>query len=171
MPPRPSAPSNSHAPEVSRCCGRGKDRRECPTEPWPAECSSPRCADPAGHRRALPGNRPGATPSSTARATNSPYLIDPGLGPECIVALALPRSRSWYRLLGIVKAGACYLPLDPSFRRSACRNGTGWQPSLVLTSEESAEFARPCCRERNHVGPRWRHTRHQPHQLTTHSAA
>jgi nonribosomal peptide synthetase DhbF len=44
------------------------------------------------------------------------YLLKLGVGPEDIVALALPRSLEMViTLLGILKAGAAYLPLDPDY--------------------------------------------------------
>ncbi|HJX21972.1 MAG TPA: amino acid adenylation domain-containing protein, partial [Steroidobacteraceae bacterium] len=69
------------------------------------------------------------------------YLIAQGLGPECIVALALPRSLELLiALLGILKAGAAYLPLDPNYPADRLafmvRDA---QPSLVLTTDEFAE--------------------------------
>ena len=43
-------------------------------------------------------------------------LISRGIGPEKLVALALPRSLEMViSLLGILKAGAAYLPLDPEY--------------------------------------------------------
>ncbi|MFD7941406.1 amino acid adenylation domain-containing protein, partial [Streptomyces sp. NPDC059755] len=44
------------------------------------------------------------------------YLISQGIGPEDIVALAIPRSADLVvAALGIMKAGAAYLPLDPEY--------------------------------------------------------
>ena len=47
-------------------------------------------------------------------------LIGQGIGPEDLVALALPRSAEMVvALLGILKAGAAYLPLDPEYPAEA----------------------------------------------------
>ena len=68
-------------------------------------------------------------------------LIGRGIGPEDLVALALPRSIEMVvGLLGILKAGAAYLPLDPDYpveRLSSMLRDA--QPACVLTRIEIAE--------------------------------
>src|SRR5262249_44892823 len=68
-------------------------------------------------------------------------LIGCGVGPESLVALALPRSIEMIiALLGILKAGAAYLPLDPDYplERLAYMLRDA-QPACVLTSVRIAE--------------------------------
>ena len=64
------------------------------------------------------------------------YLVSRGVGPEQIVALALPRSELMIvALLAVLKAGAAYLPIDPDYPadrvaymlKDAC-------PSILLTN-------------------------------------
>ena len=68
-------------------------------------------------------------------------LIGRGVGPENLVALALPRSTEMIvALLGILKAGAAYLPLDPEYpveRLSYMLRDA--QPACVLTTAQIAE--------------------------------
>jgi amino acid adenylation domain-containing protein len=67
-------------------------------------------------------------------------LIDRGIGPEDIVALALPRSPYLViAILGVLKAAAAYLPLDPDYPppRLAFML-TDAQPVLLVTSEQTA---------------------------------
>jgi non-ribosomal peptide synthetase component F len=69
------------------------------------------------------------------------YLISRGVGPEEVVALALPRSIEMIiALVGILKAGAAYLPLDPGYpvERLAYMVRDA-QPACVLTSARIAE--------------------------------
>jgi nonribosomal peptide synthetase DhbF len=71
-------------------------------------------------------------------------LIGRGVGPESLVALALPRSIEMVvTLLGILKAGAAYLPLDPDYpaERVAYMLGDA-QPAYVLTNVQIAEWLR-----------------------------
>ena len=77
-----------------------------------------------------------------ARANRLAHLlIGRGIGPENLVALALPRSAEMIiSSIAILKAGAAYLPLDPDYPWS------GWptcsedaRPACVLTSARIAE--------------------------------
>ena len=71
-------------------------------------------------------------------------LIGRGIGPESLVAIALSRSIEMVvTLLGILKAGAAYLPLDPEYPAERLvymlRDA---QPACVLTSARIAERLR-----------------------------
>src|SRR6202040_338181 len=77
-----------------------------------------------------------------ARANRLAHLlIGRGIGPENLVALALPRSAEMIiALLGILKAGAAYLPLDPEYPAERLRYMLrDAQPACVLTSIQIAE--------------------------------
>ncbi|WP_432587792.1 amino acid adenylation domain-containing protein [Streptomyces sp. HD1123-B1] len=68
-------------------------------------------------------------------------LIERGAGPEDPVAVAVPRSLDWLAVtLGVLKAGAAYLPVDPGYpdERIAfiARDA---RPALVLTTAAGAE--------------------------------
>lgn len=67
-------------------------------------------------------------------------LIEKGIGPEQFVALALPRSPEMVAsMLGVLKTGAAYLPLDPEFpadRISYMLEDA--KPSCIITTEEIA---------------------------------
>ncbi|MET9340066.1 amino acid adenylation domain-containing protein [Nonomuraea sp. NPDC003804] len=68
------------------------------------------------------------------------HLLERGAGPETLVALALPRSADLITgILGVLKAGAAYLPLDlehPAERLAATLRDA--RPVLLLTTREAA---------------------------------
>jgi nonribosomal peptide synthetase DhbF len=69
------------------------------------------------------------------------YLISRGIGPEQFVAIALPRSIEMVvALLGVLKAGAAYLPLDPDYppQRLVSMLGDA-QPACVLATAQLAQ--------------------------------
>ncbi|PHS03509.1 MAG: non-ribosomal peptide synthetase, partial [Blastopirellula sp.] len=71
------------------------------------------------------------------------HLIARGVGPENIVALALPRSIEMIvALMGVVKAGAAYLPLDPDYppERLAFMLDDAKPAQLITTEALVAQF-------------------------------
>ncbi|MGW0538704.1 non-ribosomal peptide synthetase, partial [Streptomyces sp. NPDC003032] len=68
------------------------------------------------------------------------HLIGLGIGPENLVALAVERSEQWIvAMLAILKAGAAYLPLDPSYPADRVRYMLDdARPDLVLTRRATA---------------------------------
>ncbi|MEU9043685.1 MULTISPECIES: amino acid adenylation domain-containing protein [unclassified Kitasatospora] len=64
-------------------------------------------------------------------------LIAAGIGPECVVALALPRSaETVVAILAVLKAGGAYLPLDPEYPADRTADTMAdARPALVLTDE------------------------------------
>ncbi|TDQ00487.1 non-ribosomal peptide synthetase [Labedaea rhizosphaerae] len=69
------------------------------------------------------------------------YLLAEGAGPERVVALALPRSVELVvAILAVLKAGACYLPIDPDYppERIALLLEDA-RPAVVLTTTEAAK--------------------------------
>ena len=67
------------------------------------------------------------------------YLVGRGIGPEDVVGLAVPRSlEMMVSLLGILKAGAAYLPLDPDYpaERLAFMLEDA-KPACVITTADS----------------------------------
>ncbi|MFZ1010470.1 MAG: amino acid adenylation domain-containing protein [Candidatus Sulfotelmatobacter sp.] len=65
------------------------------------------------------------------------YLRERGVGPDVLVGVFLERSLEMLvGLLGILKAGGCYLPLDPSFPTERLRYMVeDARPALLLTQE------------------------------------
>ncbi|WP_329542010.1 non-ribosomal peptide synthase/polyketide synthase [Streptomyces sp. NBC_01358] len=68
-------------------------------------------------------------------------LVDRGVGPESLVAVALPRSTEMVvALLGVLKAGAAYVPVDPSYpadRIAYLLDDAN--PALVLATSQVAD--------------------------------
>ncbi|MEU7827689.1 non-ribosomal peptide synthase/polyketide synthase [Nonomuraea sp. NPDC049129] len=69
-------------------------------------------------------------------------LADLGVGPESLVGLALPRSADLLAaVLGVAKAGAAYLPLDPAFPADRLRFMIDdARPAVVVIDEYSREL-------------------------------
>ena len=67
-------------------------------------------------------------------------LIAEGVGPEQMVALALPRSTEMVvGILAVLKAGAAYLPLDPNYPSDRLTHMlTDAAPGVMITNEEVA---------------------------------
>jgi amino acid adenylation domain-containing protein/non-ribosomal peptide synthase protein (TIGR01720 family)/FkbM family methyltransferase len=77
-------------------------------------------------------------------ATNqlATYLRRRGVGPESIVALYLPRSlRMVQAILGVLKAGGAYLPLDASSPAARIKQMLEDSGALLVLSETGAEAA------------------------------
>ncbi|MGK4578986.1 non-ribosomal peptide synthase/polyketide synthase [Kitasatospora sp. HPMI-4] len=79
-----------------------------------------------------------------ARANQFAYsLIERGVGPEQVVALVLPRSVEFVvAALGVLKAGAAYLPVDPDYPPSRVEFMlTDARPVLVVDDPEKVRSA------------------------------
>ena len=89
----------------------------------------------------------------TGARTNSPTIcVALGVTPDSLVAVCLDRSLELFvALLGILKAGAAYLPLDPSYplARLSFMLADAGSP-LLLTTEALADelptqWTHACC--------------------------
>ncbi|MFE9222841.1 amino acid adenylation domain-containing protein, partial [Streptomyces lavendulae] len=72
-------------------------------------------------------------------------LIDRGAGPESVIAVALPRSVELVvAILGVLKSGAAYLPIDPEFPGARLDHIlSDANPLLILTDAATAQTL-PC---------------------------
>ena len=63
------------------------------------------------------------------------YLIGLGVGPDAVVGIALPRSFEMViALVGVLKAGGAYLPLDPDYPEDRLRYMLGDSGADVVIS-------------------------------------
>ena len=74
-------------------------------------------------------------------------LIARGAGPERIVALMLPRSEEFVvAMLGVLKSGAAYLPVDPDYPVERVRYMVAdAEPALLLTTADLVAGTDPDC--------------------------
>ncbi|HWO63421.1 MAG TPA: amino acid adenylation domain-containing protein [Umezawaea sp.] len=80
------------------------------------------------------------------RATRLAHVLaSRGVGPEDVVAIAVPRSVDLVvGLLAIVRAGAAYLPLDPDYPAERIAHMIAVaRPAITLGPDEVAEWSRP----------------------------
>lgn len=70
------------------------------------------------------------------------HLLKLGVGPERLVGVCMERSiETMVAVLGVLKAGAAYLPLDPSYPRERLSFMiSDAQPAVVLTQQERREL-------------------------------
>ncbi|MYT16154.1 MULTISPECIES: non-ribosomal peptide synthase/polyketide synthase [unclassified Streptomyces] len=68
------------------------------------------------------------------------HLLAAGVGPEQFVAVALPRTDELIvALVGLLKAGAAYLPIDPNYPADRIAYMLGQaRPALIITTEDAA---------------------------------
>ncbi|MGC4900413.1 amino acid adenylation domain-containing protein, partial [Micromonospora echinospora] len=113
---------------------------EVPQETWPMLFE--RQVDDGPDRIALEfGDRDLSYAALNAEANRlGRHLVDHGVGPETLVALALPRSAEMVvALLAVLKAGAAYLPIDPEYPVERIRTVlTDAAPLVVLTTVDNA---------------------------------
>nr|AKC91857.1 nonribosomal peptide synthetase [Streptomyces muensis] len=69
------------------------------------------------------------------------WLIGEGVGPERVVALAIPRSVDLVvAVLAVLKAGAAYLPIDPEYPPERIAHMlTDSRPTMLVTSSKAAQ--------------------------------
>ncbi|WP_327334130.1 non-ribosomal peptide synthetase [Streptomyces anulatus] len=113
--------------------------REAEPKPFPALFEA-RAADHPDRFAVIAGDTRLTYAELNARANRwAHHFIGLGVGPEQRVAVAVPRSLDWLAAtLGVLKAGATYLPVDPGYpanRIAFIAEDSG--PVLVLTTEDA----------------------------------
>ncbi|MFJ1561894.1 amino acid adenylation domain-containing protein [Streptomyces mirabilis] len=72
-------------------------------------------------------------------------LVERGAGPESVVAVALPRSAELVvAILGVLKSGAAYLPVDPDFPGTRLGHILTDAHPLMIITDEATSRALPC---------------------------
>ncbi|MFF0226385.1 amino acid adenylation domain-containing protein [Streptomyces sp. NPDC004629] len=72
-------------------------------------------------------------------------LVERGAGPESVVAVALPRSAELVvAILGVLKSGAAYLPVDPDFPGARLDHILADARPLMILSDEATTPVLPC---------------------------
>ncbi|GAB1327029.1 hypothetical protein ACE1SV_13680 [Streptomyces sennicomposti] len=113
--------------------------RQTPAAPLPALFERQAAATP-DHTAVIAGEEQLTYAELNARANRwAHHLIAAGAGPEQRVMVAVPRSPEWLAVtLGVLKAGAAYLPVDPGYPADRIAYMVqDARPALVITADAS----------------------------------
>ncbi|MEU9609263.1 amino acid adenylation domain-containing protein, partial [Streptomyces sp. NPDC048057] len=152
-------------PEEEQCIARWNDTaRDIEPLPWPDIVELHAAATPGA-----PALSHGATTLTYAELNEranqlAHHLIGHGIGPEDVVALALPRSPEMITaMLAVLKAGAAYLPIDPNYPSDRVAFMlTDARPAHLLTTTETAAHLPDTETPRLHLDTAHRELAEQP---------